>query len=66
MTDKFVMDRVDKRNSKGSSFDAYESNASQMKVNERWKIYKDTEVYRMLFNREIRELSSEIFAFAPI
>lgn len=48
----------------GSSFDRleYNSEASSMKVLERWKIFQDDEFYQEIFaDQELRELSEKIF-----
>ena len=52
----------------GDSFDGmeYDGKASQMKVLERWKNFKDDPFYLSLFNdRELVELSETIFGHLP-
>ena len=47
----------------GSSFDNQNINAGQMKVLERWRVYKNIEAYRNLFlnDKELVSLSEIIF-----
>ncbi len=47
----------------GSSFDNQNTNASQMKVLERWRMYENMEAYRNLFlnDKELVSLSERIF-----
>lgn len=47
----------------GSSFDNQNTNASQMKVLERWREYENIEAYRNLFRNdtELVSLSERIF-----
>jgi len=52
----------------GSSFDgtAFLGSAQNMKVLERWKVYKNNKNYRSLFTDEIKDLSNQIFGFNPL
>ena len=64
--DKHSMDKVRKGISKGSSFENRDTGGSEMKIEERWKVYENDDRFKALFTDEIRELSQKIFGFAPL
>ena len=59
-----TIDRIDE-NARGSSFDgmSFDGKASEMRVFDRWKVYKDNKDFRALFTKEIRDLAKKIFNF---
>ena len=65
--DEENLNRIDD-NGRGSSFDGqdFQNNASEMKILNRWEMYKDNEAFQNLFTDEIKQLSKEIFNFNPI
>jgi hypothetical protein len=63
-----VMNKVEGGTSTGSSFSGleYDGKAKEMKVNDRWRVYKNDVRYISLFDKETRNLSERIFRFNPL
>ena len=53
--DNRIMNYIEGGASSGSSFDGliYDGKATKMKVNERWKVYKDNNDYKSLFDKRL-------------
>ena len=61
-----TIEKVDD-NGKGSSFDGvlFDGKAGEMRVFNRWEVYKDNEAFRALFTKKIMGFAKEIFNFDP-